>query len=195
MLDVLDHSPAETRAAGLLLLYTGMRSCDGAFAERGYLTARSTFDYWMIKTSRKVDIPPTLHPESGVIEALRALPETRVYFFQPDVADDYQTARHALRHKKDFRAIMPEYEVRVKHFRRLIEGVLRRAKISGAGCCHRFRDTFILNMLIGGTDIFTVAQMVGHRNIATTQGYAKMIPEYAEKMSGATRCLQFRKVS
>jgi site-specific recombinase XerD len=177
------------RAAALLLLYTGMRVCDVAFAEREYLTPSGAFDYWMIKTGRPITAPPQLHQDA--IDALSALSPSRIYYFQPDAPDDYREARLALRTKKDFESLMPGYRARVQNIMRHVKGVLRLAGITGKGCCHRFRDTFAISMLLGGQDVFTVSRFLGHRETKTTEGYLKLVPEYRERLSAATRCLNF----
>jgi site-specific recombinase XerD len=47
---------------------------------------------------------------------------------------------------------MPDYESRVRKMTKLVKKVLALAGIDGA--CHRFRDTFAINMLVAGADIF-----------------------------------------
>lgn len=42
---------------------------------------------------------------------------------------------------------------------------------------HSFRHTFACLQLANGTDIYTVSKMLGHRELKTTQIYAKVIDQ------------------
>jgi site-specific recombinase XerD len=91
---------------------------------------------------------------------------------------------------------MPNYEARVRETTDLVKKVVRLAGIK-EGACHRFRDTFAINLLVGsgknGADILTVSQMLGHSDIRITQQhYLKLIPGYRERMSQSTRVLAYQ---
>jgi site-specific recombinase XerD len=150
--DVRDRA----RALVLLLLFTGMRISHATFVEWDYLTDRDMLDYQVIKTRRPISLPPTL--QKPVLDLLAKLPASRVYFFQPDRYDDYREARRALRNGEEFSMLMPDYDAKVREATYLVLRVLKLAGIDGA--CHRFRDTFATNMLVGGADIFTLSQML-----------------------------------
>jgi site-specific recombinase XerD len=176
------------RALILLMLYSGTRISDATFFERDYLTERSTADYWVIKTRRPISLPPELQPPA--VDALKKLPASRVYFFWGDRTDNYREIRQGLRNGEDFRALMPDYEARVRKMTKLVGKVLKLAGIGGA--CHRFRDTFAVNLLVSGADVYTVSKMLGHSDLKTTERYLKLVPGYRERMSQATRLLTYQ---
>jgi site-specific recombinase XerD len=198
------------RALVMLLLYSGMRISDATFLERSCLNAEGMLDYMVIKTGRHIDLPPWLHEKA--IAALNALPKSRVYFFLPDRDDDYYDARRALlTGEEDFRSSFPKgfYDAWVARTSRLVYDTLiaaglrksahkeaaanrNRKKIGNQGVCHRFRDTFAVNLLVSGVDVFTVSQFLGHANVKVTKDhYLKLIPGYREQMSRKTASLNY----
>lgn len=66
-----------------------------------------------------------------------------------------------------------------------IKSWLIKAKISKDITFHCFRHTFATIQLTLGTDIYTVSKMLGHRNVATTQIYAKVID--SKKLEAANK--------
>lgn len=193
VLAAVEQMPAadrdRARALILLLLYTGMRISDATFFERAFVTERNTADFWVIKTRRQISLPPEL--QAPVLDALAKLPASRVYFFVPDADDDYAAARASLREGEEFSTLMPMYLSRVDETTSLVVRVLRIAGLTGR--CHRFRDTFAINLLVSGADIYTVSQMLGHSDVKITAAhYLKAVPGYREKMSQATRSLAYQ---
>ena len=179
------------RALVYLLLYTGMRISDATFFERSFLTERHTALYYIIKTRKLIEAAPEV--QKPALDALAKLPASRVYFFQPDRSDDYAEARQALREEAngdEFSLAMPDYLERIRETTALVLKVLRLAGITGA--CHRFRDTFAVSLLMGGTDIYTVSKMLGHSDVRITDShYVKFLPDHASLMSQKTRCLNY----
>jgi len=176
------------RAVVLLLLYTGMRISDATFFERSFLTERNTADYYVIKTRHQIALPPEV--QRPALAALAKLPASRIYFFWPDREDDFHEARQALREGEEFSTLMPNYAAKVRSMTLLVKKVLALAGLSGA--CHKFRDTFAINLLVGGTDVYTVSKMLGHSDVKITDShYLKLVPHYREKMSQSTRRLAY----
>lgn len=52
---------------------------------------------------------------------------------------------------------------------------------------HCFRHTFATLQLFNGTDIYTVSKMLGHKNLKTTQIYAKVVDETKRKASNSIK--------
>lgn len=52
---------------------------------------------------------------------------------------------------------------------------------------HMFRHTFAVLQLIGGTDLYTLSKMLGHREIRTTQIYAQVVNELKRKAADVVK--------
>ena len=51
---------------------------------------------------------------------------------------------------------------------------ISKAKIRKNITFHCFRHTFAMQLLDKGVDIYTIAALLGHRQVSSTQNYAKM---------------------
>lgn len=60
---------------------------------------------------------------------------------------------------------------------RSIQKWIDKANIKKNITFHCFRHTFATLQLTNGTDIYTVSKLLGHRNLSTTQIYAKVVDE------------------
>jgi integrase len=177
------------RALVLLLLYSGMRISDATFIERSFIRERNLLDYIVIKNRRWIDQPIELHPSA--LDALLALPLTRTYFFQEDRDGDYSEARAALRRAEEFGAVMPQYSTRIERTSDLVMRVLKLAGVQGT--CHQFRDTFAINFLVHGGDIFVLSKCLGHTDVRITQDhYVKLVKGYRDRMASCTRVLDYQ---
>jgi integrase len=179
------------RALILLLLYSGMRISDATFIERSAIKRDNILDFVVIKTKRPIALPMELNQRA--VDALGALPASHVYFFQPDRVDDYADARRRLHKGEDGFAetLGSRYTEAIRETTALVKQVLTLAGLTGL--CHRFRDTYAVNLLVGGTDIYTVSQALGHSDVKITSShYLHLVPGYRERMAQKTRVLQYQ---
>jgi len=65
-----------------------------------------------------------------------------------------------------------------------IRNWLLRAGITKKITFHNFRHTYASLQLLGGTDIYTVSKMLGHRSLKTTQIYAKVVDKSKRQATG-----------
>ncbi|MEQ1586546.1 MAG: site-specific integrase [Cyclobacteriaceae bacterium] len=63
------------------------------------------------------------------------------------------------------------------YFRILLGKWMLRASITKNITFHSFRHTFATLQIAEGTDIYTVSKMLGHRDLKTTQVYAKIVDQ------------------
>lgn len=52
---------------------------------------------------------------------------------------------------------------------------------------HCFRHTYATLLLSSGTDIYTVSKMLTHKNVGTTQIYAKIVDEKKRQAADAIK--------
>jgi len=180
---------AKARAFLLLLLYSGMRISDATFLERDAIDAHGILDYVVIKTRKRIELP--LELQAPAREALANVdPGHGSFYFVPGVYSDAVRARHEGRELST--ALPPRFFNRqiaqMRH--NLVDRVLKRAGVSGTP--HSFRDTFAVNMLTEGADIFAVSQFLGHSDVRITQRhYMNLVKNYRQRMSHMTRSLKY----
>jgi site-specific recombinase XerD len=187
-----EEERVEARALILLMFGCGMRISDATFCERASINRNGYISYVQIKARRRPKLPVKL--AQGVIDALAALPASgsenwQGYFFLPNRADDYREARLLLaRGERGFAQMIGQefYDHELRRTSGLVEKVLELAGLHTSawekrkkrrlgeyvdreGCCHRFRDTFAVRMLLQTENIQMVSHMLGHKNIAITE--------------------------
>ena len=59
--------------------------------------------------------------------------------------------------------------------RRAVKSAVREAGIAKRVTCHTFRHAFATHLLIGGYDIRTVQELLGHRSVSTTMIYTHVL--------------------
>jgi len=64
---------------------------------------------------------------------------------------------------------------------------LKQAGIEKKITFHSFRHTYATLQLSGGTDFYTVSKLLGHKNIQTTQVYAKVVDEVKRKAANSIK--------
>jgi integrase len=212
IIDAIELLPEElrdrARALVLLMLYSGMRISDATFAQRASINAKGVLDFTCIKTRKRIGMSIGLNPVA--VQALKNLPGSGAFFFQPEGEHD-RAAIAVLNAGGKFAEALPQgvYKSAVDKATYLIVKVLALAglhqghwsgKRSGPrateGACHRFRDTFAVNMLVGSdkgkADVFTVSKMLGHSDVKITANhYLNLVPGYRERMSMETRVLDY----
>jgi len=58
--------------------------------------------------------------------------------------------------------------------------LLRRAEIAGANL-HTLRHTFASNLVMGGVDLRTVQELLGHSTIKVTEEYSHLSPDHRSR--------------
>ena len=61
-----------------------------------------------------------------------------------------------------------------KHYLRIMEELAKKAGVENVGL-HRFRDTWVTDMIQGGVDLLTLRKWVGHENLETLKLYAEAL--------------------
>lgn len=74
-------------------------------------------------------------------------------------------------------ALVFNLQFNVVHIRRLLKKLLEAAKISKKITFHCARHTYAVLLLANGANLMTVKELLGHRDIKSTQIYAKVIDD------------------
>ena len=77
----------------------------------------------------------------------------------------------------------------VTNWRRILKRILQEAKLDGQGVAwHTFRHTFASHLVMNGTPLATVSELLGHSSISTTMIYSHLS---ADHVKDAIRKLEF----
>ena len=145
----------------LVLRYSGLRISDAAMLKRSALNGDKLFLH-MAKTGEPVFVP---------------LPEEWVILLnQTGTNDGYY-----------FAAGSKQMETVANNWRKRLATLWKCIGIQG-GHPHRFRDTFAVELLLGGVDIKTVSMLLGHASVQVTEKhYAPWVRERQMKLEQEVR--------
>lgn len=78
-----------------------------------------------------------------------------------------------IRHKGNVEPTMPDEKMRLtaRSIQRMIKKYVRKIKLPVDASCHTIRHSYATDLLMAGADIRSVQEMLGHKNISTTQIY------------------------
>ena len=71
--------------------------------------------------------------------------------------------------------VVLRHHIHTSSIQRAVKIAARHAGISKPVTCHTFRHTFATELLRGGSDIRTVQELLGHRDLRTTQIYTHVL--------------------
>jgi len=71
--------------------------------------------------------------------------------------------------------VVVRHHIHTSSVQKAVRGAVRRAGITRPAGCHTFRHTFATELLRNGTDIRTVQELLGHRDLRTTQIYTHVL--------------------
>jgi len=98
-----------------------------------------------------------------------------------------------IRHKGKIDPTTPDEKIRLtaRSIQRMIKKYVRKIKLPVEASCHTIRHSYATDLLMAGADIRSVQEMLGHKNISTTQIYThvtnKQLKDVHETFHGRGR--------
>ncbi|MEK7497472.1 MAG: tyrosine-type recombinase/integrase, partial [Patescibacteria group bacterium] len=78
-----------------------------------------------------------------------------------------------IRHKGKVDPTLPDEKMRLtsRSMQRMVKKYVRQIKLPIDASCHSIRHAFATDLLMAGADLRSVQEMLGHKNVSTTQIY------------------------
>lgn len=148
------HFPATQKQAALLSVYTGLRRADIINLEWKDINLRYKNKSSVCLTIRKTKTVISLPLSTSATRLLRTI------------------SRNSPRVFPGLTEFMLNKEVPL---------LMEKAKIEKHITFHCFRHSFAMALINKGTDIYTIAKLMGHKSVTSTQVYAKLSDEQLRK--------------